>query len=279
MDTKILENPSLVCSFLMLLLFILIKIRHSLLCSRTKRAIQIGNSQIQGSRDEQEDSFATVENDHGLLAVLADGMGGYSGGKQASSIVVNTFVEEFNNCEINSTATFFENTSFLCNQKLLKLGNEVRSGSTLAAVVIAKGYLNWISIGDSAIILWRDGELANLNKKHTFQSKLEADYQSGKISKKEMLNNPKKKRLTSYLGYDGLNEIELNKKPLKILPGDKVILCSDGVYNSISEIELENILALNLRPSKIAAQIMEKISAKNDPHQDNATVVILEYKS
>ncbi|HYH05268.1 MAG TPA: protein phosphatase 2C domain-containing protein [Bacillota bacterium] len=279
MITQIYEHPFLVICFLVFCLYILLKLRRSLLGEKDKGGIQIGSSQILGSRDEQEDSYATVVNSNGVLAVLADGMGGYSSGKQASGLVVQTFVDEFETKEIDSIENFFHNTSLLCNKKILSVTKEEKIGSTLAAVRVDKGYLNWISIGDSAIILFREGELSNLNKKHIFQSMLEEQYQSGKISKREVLNNPKKKRLTSYIGYEGLREIEVNKRAFKLLPGDRVILCSDGVYNSMTEVEIEEILAMNLKPEKAAEKITRDIAAKNHHHQDNATIIILDYKS
>ena len=132
------------------------------------------------------------------------------------------------------------------------------------------------SIGDSAIALFRNGEVINLNKKHIFESELEQQYISGKISEAQMLNNPMKKRITSYLGAEVLKDIEICEKPIKLKRGDKVILCSDGVYNSISEIEMETILMAKLKPYEVAEEIIEMIKAKNFPKQDNATIVILE---
>ena len=279
MITQIYEHPFPVICFLVFCLYILLRLRRSLVSEKEKGGVQIGCSQILGNRDEQEDSYATVVNSNGVLAVLADGMGGYASGKQASRIVVQTFVEEFETKEIDSSETFFQNTSLLCNKKILSVTKDQKIGSTLAAVRIDKGYLSWVSIGDSAIILFREGELSNLNKKHIFQSMLEEQYQSGKISKREVLNNPKKKRLTSYIGYEGLREIEINKKAVKLLSGDKVILCSDGVYNSISEVEIEEILSMNLSPAKAAEKITQNIAAKGHHHQDNATIIVLDYKS
>lgn len=274
---KLLDNSYLVICLLGIVLLILFKLRRSVMHRETKTAISIGESQIKGRRDEQEDSFATASNANGILAVLADGMGGYSGGKQASRLVVDTFLDEFNHTEIDSVSEFFKNTSVLCNNKLLAFSKETRTGSTLAAAMISKGYLDWVSIGDSAIILFRNGEICNLNKKHNFKSMLEEQYQSGKISKRELLQNPRKNLLTSYIGYEGFHDIEQNKTTMKLLPGDQILLCSDGVYNSLTEMELEKILSLGLKPDKTVDKVMESIQKKNYHNQDNATLIILEF--
>jgi serine/threonine protein phosphatase PrpC len=276
MMQHIMDNPYLVIGLFGISLIFLIKIRRSLNSEPSKTNVLIGNAQTKGKRAEQEDSFATVINTKGALVVLADGMGGYSDGKLASEIVVKTFVEQFSNGAPSGVRQFFQTTSQLCNNKILKMGQATKTGSTLAAAVVTGGQLDWVSVGDSAIMMYRDGELSNLNKKHNFQAMLEEQYQSGKITKAELTNNPKKKRLTSYLGNDGFREIALNEKSIKLHSGDKIILCSDGVYNSISELEMENLLSLNLKPNDVADQIIKNIDAQENSNQDNATIVILE---
>ncbi|HEX9062854.1 MAG TPA: SpoIIE family protein phosphatase, partial [Clostridia bacterium] len=89
-------------------------------------------------------------------------------------------------------------------------------------------------------------------------------------------NNTRKKMLTNYLGHTGFSEIETGRDAIKLRPGDKVILCSDGVYNSISELELERILSRKLTPSKAAEEIIESILQKRISNQDNASIIILE---
>jgi serine/threonine protein phosphatase PrpC len=67
-------------------------------------------------------------------------------------------------------------------------------------------------------------------------------------------------------------------KAIQLRQGDKIILCSDGVYNSINEIELEGALSKKIKPKEAAEEIINIIKGKNSPKQDNATVVILEKK-
>jgi serine/threonine protein phosphatase PrpC len=252
-------------------------VRFRLLNAKKENYIVIGNGQTIGKRDEQEDSFSTVENEKGVMAVLADGMGGYTNGKVSSSIAVNTFIEEFSNSySIFPIEEFFRNVSRLSNRAILDRSKGARSGTTLVSVIVTDEMLYWASIGDSAIALFRNGELINLNKKHIFESELEQQYISGKISEAQMLNNPMKKRITSYLGAEVLKDIEICEKPIKLKHGDKVILCSDGVYNSITEIEMETILMEKIKPYESAEEIIEMVRAKNFPKQDNATIVILE---
>ncbi|HOV27081.1 MAG TPA: protein phosphatase 2C domain-containing protein [Pseudobacteroides sp.] len=275
--TEYLQGPYIFVLVSLVVVCILIFIRHRLKIWKKDNYIIIGNGQTIGKRDEQEDSFSTVENEKGIMAVLADGMGGYTNGKVSSSIAVNTFIDEFSNSySIYPIEDFFRNVSRISNRAILDRSKGARSGTTLVSVIIADEMLYWVSIGDSAIALFRNGEVINLNKKHIFESELEQQYISGKISEAQMLNNPMKKRITSYLGAEVLKDIEICEKPIKLKRGDKVILCSDGVYNSISEIEMETILMSKLKPQEVAEEIIEMIKAKNFPKQDNATIIIME---
>ncbi|NLD47048.1 MAG: serine/threonine-protein phosphatase [Clostridiaceae bacterium] len=240
----------------------------------------IGNAQYIGTRQEQEDSFSTAEDKKVTLAVLADGMGGYSNGKLASSLAVDTFIQGFLNAEsIYPVDQFLLNNANICNRAVLDKAKGKRMGSTIIAALISQGNLYWASIGDSAIVLFKNGEFINLNKKHIFEAVLEDQYVSGKITEDQLLSNPLKKRVTSYIGAEVLKEIDMNENPIKLRYGDKVLLCSDGVYNSMTEIEMEKILSKKNEPFNIAEEIIDTIRKKNLDKQDNATVVVLEYRS
>lgn len=271
------QDPlEVITTYLLILLFLII-IRRILLKLRRTPEVLIGNAQILGDRPEQEDSFSTSVTDDGVLAVLADGMGGYSHGKMASSLVVKTFVREFTrSSNIFPIDVFLRDTAYRSNEKLLSKRKGERTGTTLVAVIISEGYLYWVSVGDSAIALYRNGQFINLNKKHIFQSVLEERYLSGKISMEEVLKHPKRKRLTNFVGYEALSEVETNRRFIKLVKGDRVILCSDGVYNSITEMEIEESLKKSMHPIKVAEEIVEKIRQKRFPQQDNATIIILE---
>lgn len=269
-------QPYFVVLFSALLIIILLIIRFKLNNVRVFPKVLVGNAQYIGTRDEQEDSFGTAENNNYILSVVADGMGGYSNGKLASSIAVNTFMQEFNSTlEIHPIENFFVNTANLCNRAVLDKAKGKKMGSTLVSTIVSEGCLYWTSIGDSAIILYKDGELINLNKKHIYKDVLEDKYISGKISEEQLLNDPMKKRIYSYIGAEILKDIETSEKPVRLRSGDKVILCSDGVYNSLPEIEMESILGKSTDPFETAEEIIDAIKAKNYGRQDNATVIVL----
>lgn len=269
-------------SYLYILIFaailvLLFCIRYLLKGTNKRPEVLAGHTQILGRRKEQEDSYRIVSDENGILAVLADGMGGFSNGKLASSIAVKTFADEFTKARsIQPVENFIAETSRICNTRVIESSKGEKAGTTLVAVVISGGYLYWASIGDSAIVLFRNSEFVNLNKKHIFQSVLEEKFISGEISREELNNNSYKKRLTSYIGHKGFNDIEISRKALELRKGDKIILCSDGVYNSVNEIEMERVLSKKISPECACDEIIEIIRRKNSPKQDNATIIVLE---
>lgn len=272
----VIVQPYFVVLLSALLIAVLLIVRYKLKNVRAFPIVSIGNAQFIGTRGEQEDSFGTAENNNYILSVVADGMGGYSNGKLASNIVVNTFIQEFTSTlDLHPIENFFVNTANLCNRAVLDKAKGKRMGTTLIATIVSEGCLYWASIGDSAIIHFKDGELTNLNKKHVYKAVLEDRYISGKISEEQLLSDPMKKRIYSYIGAEVLKDVEINEKPVRLRAGDKVLLCSDGVYNSLPEIEMESILSKSIDPFETAEEIIEAIKAKDYAKQDNATVIVL----
>ncbi|MNZ91012.1 Serine/threonine phosphatase stp [compost metagenome] len=85
-----------------------------------------------------------------------------------------------------------------------------------------------------------------------------------------------KNQLTNYLGYAGFKSMEVGE-PIPLNPGDSVILCSDGVYDALTEVEMEHILMQRSSPQDMAEEMIFTIERKSYKHQDNATVIILEH--
>lgn len=239
----------------------------------------IGNDQIIGARHEQQDSFATYQDERGIITVLADGMGGYSNGRFASSFVVKNIISEFKESnKLFIKKNFLYDAVFSSNRKLLKLADGLKTGTTIAVAIIDGDDLYWVSVGDSEIAVFREGELISLNKKQNLEELLKEKYHEGKINKEQLLKNPLKKRLTSFLGYESLKKenIDISERPFKLMSQDRVLLCSDGVYKSLSELELEKVIKRNNKPQKAAEEITETINKKNDLKQDNATIIIIQ---
>ncbi|ERI04672.1 protein phosphatase 2C [Aneurinibacillus aneurinilyticus ATCC 12856] len=269
--------PYLIAIVFIVIFLFLIYIRKLLGKEEESSGIRIGNGQTIGRRDEQDDYFSTATTSHGTIAVLADGISGLANGRMASTLAVDVFIQKFLELNhINDIPHFFTEASRLSNAEIIRSLKGANGGTTLVVAVISDGYLYWGAVGDSLIMIFRDGEFININHKHILESVLEERYLAGEITKYEALDNPMKNRLINYLGYEGFKNIEICKTPIALNKGDRVILCSDGVYNSVTEIELEKILSKNTSPYDAAQEIIEAVNDKRLKNQDNATIIVLE---
>ena len=86
----------------------------------------------------------------------------------------------------------------------------------------------------------------------------------------------RKKRLINYLGYEGFKKMDTGTTPIQLFSGDKICLFSDGIYDALTEVELEQLLSRQAAPYDIANNIIHVIEKKHLKNQDNATIVILE---
>ena len=239
----------------------------------------IGKVHCQGARDYQEDCFAVSEPEaaasHGLLAIVADGMGGLEDGELVSQTAVGTAISEF--YELGGDADVVLMT-LLCraNQAVNDfLGPDrfYKCGATMIMGLIKNGRFHYISVGDSRICLFRNGELIQLNREHVFRNELLLRAINGEGSFKDAFEHPKAAGLSSFLGQGILKYADLGAKPVSICPGDRFILMSDGVYNALSVEELSSALAL--APQEAADSIQSLIEQKAYINQDNYTAVII----
>jgi len=235
----------------------------------------------QGAREDQQDSFGIsdyMDQGKGLLAVVADGMGGLDNGKAVSSLTVNTCFDVF-----YSLPNYISHEDMLLqmavqsnhavNQMLKASG---RSGSTLVAAIIGNGQLHYLTIGDSHIYLYRGGALLQMNKEHIYREELSLEALNGRMSIHQANNDPQAKSLTSYLGIGRIPYLDRNYEGIKLVSGDKIILASDGVFGTLSQEQMEE--ALQLSAEEAAEKMGSMVAAANRPYQDNYTAVVLEYK-
>lgn len=247
------------------------------------------NNQHVGARNNQEDAFALSDFNNknlvaknGFLAVLADGMGGLDDGEKASQAAVDIFIREYNSKNTSETNDqFLLRTVRLANEAVNNLasigGVEVDLGTTLVAVIIHENLMHWVSVGDSRIYIYRDGLLSQLTRDHIYAYHLAEQVKNGELSGSEAASHPERNHLTSFIGLPELVEIDYNEAPLQLLEGDKVLLCSDGLYDTLPDNIIIDILAGNNR--NYAEEIVSQVLDSNNPYQDNVTVIVLDVAS
>ncbi len=253
------------------------------------KALQVvpSNYQHVGARGNQEDSFAfsdlgdrkTIEYS-GILAVVADGMGGLQYGEEASRVAVAVFLTEYTREQDNKSvidrllrALTIANTA-VYDLAYNKNGAELDLGTTLVATVILKNSLFWVSVGDSRIYLYRNEQLEQLTTDHIYANHLQKDVEQGRLSQEEADRNPERNYLTSYLGLPEISELGRSQKPMPLQRGDRLILCSDGLYDTLSEQAIKAVLESS-NTNELAEGLVRAALAAGNTHQDNVTVATL----
>lgn len=246
-------------------------------CGTTLK-VDIGNAQIIGTREKQDDSFATSVKPYGVMGIVADGIGGYINGNIASEITVETYLDEFEKRDVTENISYyFQKSAVLSNDRIRDEFGEVTGGTTQVSVVLMDDKMFWSSVGDSNIAVFRNGRLIEVNRKENVKNWLEDQYLAGQIRKEDADGGQFEKRLVNYLGYDGFKKASESDRPILLKKKDQVLLYSDGV-EVIGQIELENILAKRGSAQQKADLIMQAIVNKQVRSKDNATIIILAVK-
>lgn len=241
----------------------------------------VGKLHSQGAREAQQDCFAVSDQTliprRGLLAVVADGMGGLADGDRASAAAVQAALDAFaaGAGGEDPEAALLAIARQTVRQVNEQLGSEGlrKSGSTLAIALLREDKLYFLTVGDSRICLYRQGVLYQLNREHVYRRELALRAVNGEMPLEAALNDEKGGALTSFVGMGALKGIDMPAAPLTLFPGDRVILMSDGVYNALSEQELSG--ALESEPEEAARALEVAVKEKGFADQDNFTAVVL----
>lgn len=239
--------------------------------------LRFGNFQGIGQRDQQEDSFyiskyAEIE-ERGLLAIVSDGMGGMLDGKLASDLTIDYFVRQFWKEKTEIPGRLHKAAQTASRRIYQRFSGY--SGATLAAIYAIQGRLYWISVGDSAIFLMRNGDLFRLNQEHTFLNALYKKELVDQIDRTQAITYEEAERLTSFIGIGPLQETDGNLAPFPLETGDVLLLCSDGASGVLSSPELME--AMNLEPEKGCKLLETLIQRKRVLDQDNYTGIMISY--
>ena len=242
-------------------------------------APQVGKLHQQGARPSQQDCFSVSPADLvpalGLLAVVADGMGGLADGDKVSQTAVAAMMNGFYAAQGRPEEILLSLLGRANGEVNRLLGSDGygKSGSTLVAGLARDGQFYTLSVGDSRVCLYRGGALYQLNREHIFRHELEQRAVNGEDELRTAYTHPRRAGLTSYLGMGRLKYVDIPAAPIDIQAGDKFLLMSDGVYNALSQTELT--ACLNASAAEAAALLDQAIRAKNYSNQDNYTAVIL----
>lgn len=230
-----------------------------------------GRSDVGMLRHENQDAFGIFHLKDAVLAVLCDGMGGEAGGKEAAEICVSAFQSVYDQKEI-PTAEDLSHTLSLANTAILKEAGKQgydRMGTTAVAALMTPKEMTLLWVGDSRAYLLRDGELSRLTRDHSYVQEL---VDCGTISEREARTHYHRNLLTRAVGTKRRVEADTLVIPAK--EGDRLLLCSDGLFGMIEEKEILDILTESDSPVLITHELI--CAANFRGGEDNVTVVLLE---
>ena len=243
---------------------------------------QVANLQQKGARPYQEDSFAFVNaldvteiRENGLMAIVADGMGGMEAGKQVSEMAVSCMVSAFSQMQrTGDLALQLRNAVIAADDALVQRFKGI-GGTTLISCIIYDEKLYFASVGDSYLYLMRGGSLYRLNREQNYRHQLYTEaILAGSIVPTEADQDPDGHRLSAFLGMGGLSDLDYLRQPLPLRDGDILLLCSDGVGGVVTESQIIQNLSNN-SAAEMCLNLDESVRRAARVHQDNYTALVI----
>lgn len=220
-------------------------------------------------RAENEDRYLVRECKGGsFLLAVADGMGGMPEGTLAAAMAVETLAD-------NADAVMGKPEGLLAlvsiaNEKILRHSCDNPQakgmGTTLTAMVLCGDTVEWVHIGDSRVYLFHEGVLRRLSADHRFFSRM---LERGDITPQEAAGHPCSHMLEQCLGRP---DIEPDQGQVKVTAGDSLLLCTDGLYEEVTEKSMAHVLSRDLPAFQKMSLLLE--AALEDGGRDNITLIV-----
>lgn len=235
---------------------------------------------VPGARESQQDALFIGETKNAVLAIVCDGMGGMTGGEQASSLAVSRLAEGFFRQEPEDIPGFYRRIVGEIDEAVYGLeddGKRMGAGTTIVSVTVRPEGLYWLSVGDSRIYLFRRGELLCPVPAHNYRLLLDGMLAAEEIDEEKYQHElPRAEALISFLGMGGVSRMEMNPNPFRLEREDQILLCSDGLYKSMSDRRIREILDGRMPLDAKVRRLVEEALEHGGCKQDNTSVVLLQ---
>lgn len=239
-----------------------------------------GQSDIGCQRENNEDSFGYWEPEDdvqfqrkGRLAVVADGMGGYEGGQEASRIAVDTVIDFYREFAGDDPQQALVGAVLSAHERIRECGvahpHLHGMGTTCTALALVQDELHFAHVGDTRLYRVRGEQITQLTRDHSYVGRL---VESGVISREEAERHPQRNILTAALGTTTDLVMDSPGRGEPILPGDVLLICSDGLWGQVRDSEI--LEAVKNQDAEQAGQSLIRL-ARERGGPDNITVEIL----
>ena len=252
---------------------------------KVRTGIEVSSqSDIGCVRTNNEDSFGYWEPEDdqqflrkGRLAVVADGMGGYEGGQEASRLAVETLVAVYRDFGGDNPQDALIEALQTAHERIRQYSfahPELRGmGTTCTAAAIVRGAqydaLYYVHVGDTRLYLIRDGQITRVTRDHSYVGRL---VEAGMISQEEAERHPQRNILTAALGTNPDLIMDSPGHPEPLRPEDVLLICSDGLWGLVRDPEILDVVE-NKSAEQAGRELIELARERGGP--DNITVEIL----
>jgi len=224
------------------------------------------------ARDRNEDSYYGGEH----VFAVADGLGGHTAGDVASRLAIEPIEELDRRLEgmpperVSETLAGAVVEANRAVYRRAQADAKVRGmATTLTAVAITDGSAHLAHVGDSRCYLLRGGAINQLSHDHSLVARM---VQEGKLTPEQAEVHPQRSILTRALGAEP--EVDVDSLEVDLQPGDRVLLCSDGLSSVVMEERIRDVLAEADSIEAGCAQLIDEANAHGGP--DNITVIVVE---
>ena len=239
-----------------------------------------GKTDVGLRRHENQDTFAGEHGEKLLIAVVCDGMGGAEGGQIASSLAVETFMQEIRaRLRADMTAGQLRELASFCvakantavYQRALQDPAYQGMGTTLVSAVAGERDAVICNVGDSRAYLIHNGEMMRITHDHSVVQTL---VENGDITAEEARTHPNRNLITRALGPDETTLCDAFD--VSFAHGDKILLCTDGLVVTATDEEICHIVCADKRAEEKLDDLIALAKAQGAP--DNVTAVLIEHE-
>ena len=248
---------------------------------KVRAGIEVSSqSDIGCLRQSNEDCFGYWEPEDdgqflckGRLAVVADGMGGYEGGQEASRLAVETLVAVYRDFGGDDPQQALVKALQAAHEQIRQYSFAHPElwgmGTTCTAAAIVHDALYYAHVGDTRLYLIRGGQITRITRDHSYVGRL---VEAGMISPEEAETHPQRNILTAALGTNADFIMDSRGQPEPLRPEDVLLICSDGLWGQVRDAEI--LEAVENKSAEQAGRELIKL-ARERGGPDNITVSIL----